>query len=119
MARGVRYTCRKSVAAEDVMPSGFMGLVRGLFGRKESGAESAPAADAVEYEGYLIHPAPRRQGSGWLTAGSITKQFPDGPKEHQFVRADTFGDRDSAIAFAVSKAKQIIAEQGDRMFGSG
>jgi hypothetical protein len=101
------------------MASGFMSLVRGLFGRKESGMESAPAAEAIEHEGYLIRPAPRRQGSGWLTAGSIAKQFPDGPKEHQFVRADTFGDREAACAFAVSKAKQIIAEQGDRMFGAG
>jgi len=100
------------------MPSGFMSLVRGLFGRKESGTESAPAAEAIEHEGYLIRPAPRRQGSGWLTAGSIAKQFPDGLKEHRFVRADTFGDRDSAVSFAVSKAKQIIAEQGDRMFDS-
>jgi hypothetical protein len=104
---------------ETAMPSGFMGLVRGLFGRRESGTDSAPAAEATEHEGYLIRPAPRRQGSGWLTAGSISKQFPDGVKEHQFVRADTFPDREGASAFAVSKAKQIIAEQGDRMFGSG
>jgi len=96
-----------------------MNLVRSLFGRRESGTESAPAAEAIEHEGYLIRPVPRRQGSSWLTAGSITKQFPDGPKEHQFVRADTFGDRETASAFAVSKAKQIIAEQGDRMFGGG
>ncbi|MGE0120208.1 MAG: HlyU family transcriptional regulator [Dongiaceae bacterium] len=100
------------------MPSGFMGLVRGLFGSKESGTESAPAAEAIEHEGYLIRPAPRRQGSSWLTAGSIAKQFPDGLKEHQFVRADTFADRETAATFAVSKARQIIAEQGDRMFGS-
>jgi len=100
------------------MPAGFMNIVRSLFGSKESGTESV-AAEATEHEGYLIRPAPRRQGSGWLTAGTIAKQFPDGPKEHQFVRADTFADRDAAIAFSVSKARQIIAEQGDRMFGSG
>ncbi len=98
------------------MPSGFMRLVRGLFGSRESGTQSAPDASATEHEGYLIRPAPRRQGSSWLTAGSIAKQFPEGIKEHQFVRADTFADREAAAAFAISKAKQIIAEQGDRMF---
>jgi hypothetical protein len=30
-----------------------------------------------------------------------------------------FADRDSAVSFSISKAKQIIVEQGDRMFGSG
>jgi len=35
------------------------------------------------------------------------------------VRADVFADREAAVAFSISKAKQIIAEQGDRMFGSG
>ena len=70
------------------------------------------------HEGFLIRPAPRRQGSEWLTAGSIAKQFPDGLKEYSFVRADVFRDRDAAVAFSISKAKQIIAEQGDRMFGA-
>jgi len=100
------------------MPSGFVSLVRNLFGRKEAGTESAAAVEtATEHEGFLIRPAPRRQSSGWLTAGSIAKQFPDGLKEYSFVRADVFADRDAAVAFSISKAKQIIAEQGDRMFG--
>jgi len=101
------------------MPSGLVSLVRNLFGRKESGTESAAAETATEHEGFLIRPAPRRQSSGWLTAGSIAKQFPDGLREYSFVRADVFADRDAAVAFSISKAKQIIAEQGDRMFGSG
>ena len=99
------------------MPSGLVSLVRNLFGRKEAGTESA-VETATEHEGFLIRPAPRRQSSGWLTAGSIAKQFPDGLKEYSFVRADVFADRDAAVAFSISKAKQIIAEQGDRMFGS-
>ena len=98
------------------MPSGLVSLVRNLFGRKEAGTESA-VETATEHEGFLIRPAPRRQSKGWLTAGSIAKQFPDGLKEYSFVRADVFADRDAAVAFSISKAKQIIAEQGDRMFG--
>ena len=97
------------------MSSGFMSILRGLLGRKESATEAAAEA-ATEHEGFTIRPAPRRQASGWLTAGTIAKQFPDGVKEHQFVRADIFADRDAAAAFAISKAKQIIAERGDRMF---
>jgi hypothetical protein len=37
-------------------------------------------------------------------------------KSHRFVRADTHHSRDDAIAFALSKAKQIIDLQGDRIF---
>jgi hypothetical protein len=37
-------------------------------------------------------------------------------KEHQFIRADTHHSRDEAVQFTISKAKQIIDMQGDRMF---
>src|SRR5215470_7287153 len=98
------------------MGSGIMGLFRNLFGRGESTDTPAKAEAATEHEGYLIHPAPRRQGAGWLIAASITKAFPDGVKAHEFIRADTYTDRDDAVAACIRKAKQIIAEQGDRMF---
>ena len=89
-----------------------------LFGRAPSAndADAAPSAEATEYTGYTIRPAPRRQGSSWLLAGVITKGFPDGVKEHAFVRADTFSGRDEAAAFAITKAKQLIDERGDQLF---
>ncbi len=92
-------------------------LLRRLTGGGDS-AESAPGArgPVVEYQGYAIHPAPRRQGSQWLTAGLITKEFPDGVKEHHFIRAETHASQDDAKAFAVVKAKQIIDERGDKLF---
>ncbi len=99
------------------MGSKLSGMFGGLFGRKGEAAEGGGEA-ASEYKGCSIRPAPRRQGSGWLLAGVITKTFPDGVKEHVFVRADTFTSRDEAAAFAVTKAKQIIDEQGDRIFGA-
>ena len=52
----------------------------------------------------------------YQTAGIIEKNFPDGPKQHRFVRADTHHNREDAVAFAITKAKQIIDMQGDRMF---
>ncbi len=92
------------------------GFLKGLMG---SGREDAPAAEsgkAVEYKGFSIRPAPQRQGGQWLTAGIISKEFEDGAKEHQFVRADTYSSRDDAEECAVMKAKRIVDEQGDRMF---
>jgi hypothetical protein len=47
----------------------------------------------------------------------IEKDFPDGVKAHRFVRAETHPSRDDAVAFSITKAKQIIDQQGDRIFG--
>ena len=94
---------------------GIMDFLRGLVsggGRRAAGEAAAP----VEYKGYSIRPAPERTGSGWNTAGTITKEFPDGIREQRFVRVDTHSARDDAVAFSVTTAQQIIDEQGDRLF---
>ena len=96
------------------MLSGFLRRLTGVGDTDD--AASGPSGPAVEYEGYAIHAIPRRQGSQWLTAGLITKEFPDGVKEHHFIRAETHAGQDEASAFAVVKAKQIIDERGDRVF---
>ena len=95
----------------------FQSLATRLFGRAAPEAGEAPM-DAVEYKGYRIRPAPYRANGQFQTAGTIEKDFPDGVKEHRFVRAETHPGRDDAASFAVSKAKQIIDEQGDRIFRS-
>ncbi len=97
------------------MLSGFLRRLTG-GGGGEDDAVPAPSGPAVPYQGYAIHPAPRRQGAQWLTAGLITKEFPDGAKEHYFIRAETHASQDDASAFAVVKAKQIIDERGDKLF---
>ena len=81
-----------------------------------AGASDGPAIPAVEYKGYRIRPAPYRAKDQYQTAGTIEKDTPEGVKEHRFVRADTYPNRDDAIAFTISKAKQIIDQQGDRIF---
>lgn len=83
-----------------------------------SGAREAnePPAPATEYKGYRIRPAPYRTNGVYQTAGIIEKDSPEGVKTHRFVRADTHPSREDAISFALSKAKQIIDLQGDRIF---
>ena len=94
---------------------GILDALRGLFGG--SGAAGlAATGEPVEYRGYRITPAPERQPSGWNTAGVIAKTFDDGIKEQRFIRVDTHSSRDDAIAFSITKAQQIIDEQGDRLF---
>jgi hypothetical protein len=95
---------------------GLMDALRNLF--RSGGGAGEAAAETVEYHGYRITPAPQRQGSGWNTAGVIAKTFDDGVKEHRFIRVDTHASKDDAIAFSITKAQQIIDEQGDRIFRS-
>ena len=83
------------------------------------GGEPEPAADvpAVEYKGYRLKPTPYRNGNVFQTAGTIEKDFPDGVKEHRFVRADTCASEADARNLMVQKAQRLIDEVGDRLFG--
>lgn len=82
----------------------------------EGRASDAPAVEPVEYKGFSITPAPYKAGSQYQTAGVIRKETAEGLKEHRFVRADTHTSLDDAIAFAISKAKQIIDSQDEAIF---
>ncbi len=79
-------------------------------------APDEPALDAVEYKGYRIRPAPYKAASGFQTAGVIEKDFPDGVKTHEFVRAETHPSLDGAAEFSLAKGKQIVDQSGDRIF---
>ena len=91
-----------------------LSLLKKIF--RGSGADSAKPGKTVEFEGYIIRPVPKKQGGQFLTAGVISKSFPDGIREHRFIRADTHAGFDSACDHAILKARQIIREQGDRIF---
>ncbi len=80
------------------------------------GAPQEVTAETVEYNGYRIKPAPYRTNNQYQTAGTIEKDFPDGTKTHRYVRAETHPSADDAVAFAITKGKQIIDQQGDRIF---
>lgn len=88
-----------------------------LFGGNSSdGAANAEAGDAVEHEGYSIVPAPFKDGGQYRTAGIIRREIDGTVREARFIRADNSADRQAALDHSVQKARQIIAEQGERMF---
>jgi hypothetical protein len=88
-----------------------------LVGGGSGAAPAEVAAETVEYNGYRIRPAPYAAKGGFQTAGVIEKITGEGVKEHRFVRAETHPSRDDAVSFTIAKAKQILDEQGDRVFG--
>lgn len=90
-----------------------MGFLSRLFG---GGGSEPDAPAAIEHNGFLIYPQPLRQGGQFLTSGIIAKDYPDGRKEHRFVRADTHSSEEEAKRLMVQKAQRLIDESGDRLF---
>jgi hypothetical protein len=92
-------------------------MIRRLFARLFGDVAVDPEEDPVEYNGYRIRPTPFPRLGQYQTAGMIEKDVGGETKEYRFVRAETHSSREEAIAFSIAKAKQIIDEQGERMFG--
>ena len=96
------------------MVSGLKTLWRRLTGG--SGTDTDTGAEAIDYNGYRIHPAPYPSKGQYQTCGVIEKEVAGETKQHHFVRSDTHPSREGAVAFSISKAKQLIDEQGERLF---
>jgi hypothetical protein len=88
-----------------------MSILSRLFGRG-----SSPAPEPEAYKGFNIFPEPQSGSGGFRIAGRIEKEVDGEVKSHNFLRADTMQSKDECERFTILKAKQIIDEQGDRLF---
>ena len=89
-----------------------MSLLSKLFG---GGKPAEPEAEV--YNGFRIFPEPIRDGGQFRIGARIEKDYDGETKTHQLIRADSVSDPEEAKAFSLRKAKQLIDEQGDRLFG--
>jgi hypothetical protein len=92
-----------------------MSFLSALFGRLAP-AQAEKAVEPVEYKGFIIRPAPFKSEGGYQTAGTIERDIGGVRKEHRFIRADAFASFDDAVTFTLSKARQMVDLQGERMF---
>ncbi|MDG2341251.1 MAG: HlyU family transcriptional regulator, partial [Paracoccaceae bacterium] len=69
-------------------------------------------AASETHEGFTIMPTPAKEAHGFRIAATIEK---DG-QTHQMIRADTYASLEVASEASISKAKQMIDQQGDRIF---
>ncbi|MEN0041662.1 MAG: HlyU family transcriptional regulator [Pseudomonadota bacterium] len=81
-----------------------------LFGGGGSSAE--PEAEVETYKDFSLRPEPMPEGGQFRLAGTISK----GEKNHKLIRADLFPDKDQCNAAFSRKARQVIDEQGERLF---
>jgi hypothetical protein len=95
-----------------------MSFWKSLFGGgggAGAGAAEKPGAP-VEYNGFIIRPAPYKAEGQYQTAGTIEKEIGGVRKEHQFIRADRHATLEDATAFTLAKARQMIDQMGERIF---
>lgn len=94
-----------------------MSFLKSLFGRREA-KPAGPAAPlkSTEYKGFTIHATPFAEGGQQQLAGVIEKEIDGELRSHRFIRADRFPGAEEAADFAIVKARQLIDEQGERLF---
>ena len=85
------------------------------FGTKLAGSDGGVARQ-TEHNGYVIAAAPYREQGQFQVAGVISKDIDGSRREHKFVRADRFATLEEAADFTILKGRQIIDQQGDRIF---
>lgn len=94
-----------------------MSFLKRIFG---GGGDAQDGADKVleteSYKGFAIRAIEMRAGSEFQLCGEIEKVIGDEAKVHRFIRADRLSSPDQAASTALSKGRQIIDEQGDRLF---
>jgi len=94
-------------------------MIGKFLGRLFGGSPEQAGGDVTaseSYEGFEIRAAPVHEAGGWRVSGVIAKTLDGEEKVHQFVRADTCADAESAASMTVRKARQLIDERGDDIF---
>ena len=96
-----------------------MSFLKSLFGfggggSRDKGATSV--AKEAEHAGFHIAAMPYAEQGQYQVAGLISKVVGGEKKEHRFVRADRFASLEEAADFAILKGRQIIDQQGARIF---
>ncbi len=84
-----------------------------LFSKLFGGGKSPEPAPSETYKDFTIIAAPQKESGGWRLAARIEK----GGQAHMLIRSDVLQTKEQADAASVAKAKQIIDEQGERLFG--
>lgn len=92
-----------------------MSFFKKLFGGGAPKAEE-PALTS-EHECFTIHATPYQEQGQWQMCGVIEKEIGGEVKSHRFIRADRFPAKEDAIQMTFLKARQIIDQSGERIFG--
>lgn len=79
------------------------------------GGKTQAVSDPVVYKGFTIEAAPIDEDGKYRTAGYISGELDGEIKRIQFIRADQNASEQMAIDHSITKAQQIIDEQGEKL----
>jgi len=88
-----------------------------LGGRDEASTGPAKPVREEVHKGFRIAATPYLEGGQYQVAGVVSKEVDGALKEHRFVRADRCGSIEEAAELALMKGRQMIDQQGERVFG--
>lgn len=94
-----------------------MSFLKKLFGGESSGGGAPKPVAELTYEGFQILSTPIGEGGQYRVCAVIRKEIEGEVKEHKLVRADVCSTVDDASDISVRKAKQMIDERGEGVFG--
>jgi len=106
MMRALQAQRSKTMALVSFLKSLFTGT---------AGAKQAELSEPVEYKEFTIEAAPINEDGKYRTAGYISGEVNGESRRIQFIRADQNADLQLSIDHSISKARQIIDEQGTRL----
>jgi hypothetical protein len=93
-----------------------MSFLKRLFGGGGEKVDAPVVAKEIEHKGFIIRATPYKRDGQYQTSGTVSKEVAGVVKEHKFIRADRFAGLDDAVEVSLSKGRQIVDEQGERMF---
>jgi hypothetical protein len=93
-----------------------MSFWKSLFGGSAARDSAEKVGTPEHYNGFTIRAAPFKSGAHYQAAGYIAKEVAGIRKEHHFIRADSYASYEDAAAFSLTKARQIVDLQGERIF---
>ena len=88
-----------------------------LFSKLFGGGGKGPETRAETYNGFTITPDPIKEGPHYRIRARIEKEIGGEVKTHVLIRADTLQDHTAACEASVAKARLMIDQQGEGIFG--
>jgi len=85
---------------------------KSMLGGALGDGQPAPS-EPVTYKGFSIEAAPLNEDGKYRTAGFISGELDGETRRIRFIRADQNVDLGTAVNHAITKAQQIIDEQGN------
>lgn len=76
-----------------------------------------PEAEPVDHDGFRIFVEPVKESGGFRIAARIEKEVGGTLRTHRMMRADTLPTAEAAAEMTLRKAKSLIDQQGESIFG--